>query len=180
MRPRLSVFSFILSFEDVILRESCPRFWANPSGRDAPLGDRCKMSISCPTRVERTGRHVVADVSTRQPHVVRAVGDRKCSRAVEPLQPGVSLRFLGVGEYSVPYYRLKPPFAVVQGEPLTEQRALQRLLRLRLPLPRGLENVTVCDEPLTDTWMRPEISYSLLWKSPTYLFGLTIDSWPVW
>lgn len=38
----------------------------------------------------------------------------------------------------------------------------QRLLRLRLPLPRAPENVTVCEEPLTDTRMRPEISYSLL------------------
>jgi len=38
----------------------------------------------------------------------------------------------------------------------------QRLLRLRLPLPRAPENVTVCEEPLTDTRIRPEMSYSLL------------------
>jgi len=35
-------------------------------------------------------------------------------------------------------------------------------LRLRLPLPLALENVTVCEEPLMTTRTRPDISYSLL------------------
>ena len=39
--------------------------------------------------------------------------------------------------------------------------------------------VTVWDPPLTVTRTRPEMSYSGLWKSPTYLLFVTIDNEPV-
>lgn len=48
-----------------------------------------------------------------------------------------------------------------------------------LPPPRALENVTVWDPPLTVTRTRPEMSYSGLWKSPTYLLFVTMDNEPV-
>ena len=46
------------------------------------------------------------------------------------------------------------PFSIHRGGgaiPIAQAMAGQRLLRLRLPLPRAPENVTVCEEPLTDT-----------------------------
>lgn len=56
------------------------------------------------------------------------------------------------------------PFSIHRGGgaiPIAQAMAGQRLLRLRLPLPRAPENVTVCEEPLTDTPMRHATSRSL-------------------
>lgn len=66
----------------------------------------------------------------------------------------------------VPFFLKRPimsrAIAGARPRPGAQMSADQRLLSLRLPLARALENLTVCEEPLTDTRIRPEMSYSLL------------------